>query len=72
MYVLCDPLWTLEESVWYRGSYVDALKFYFSRTDRKEALVFRDLRGRGLCKDLQFICRVERRKLAKILTPAQG
>jgi hypothetical protein len=60
-------MWTLEDSVWYRGSYADALKFFFNHFDSKEAIVFRDIRGRGLCKDLQFIALVERKKLKKFL-----
>ena len=68
MYVLCDPMLTLENAFWTHSSYVDALKFYFSRTDSKEAIVFRDVRGKGRCADLQFICRVERKNLLKLLS----
>ncbi len=72
MYVLCDSLDTLEKAYWFNCSYVDALKVFFSRTDAKEALVFRDIRSKGMLKDLQFIGRVEARKLDKILKSAQG
>lgn len=67
MYVLCDPMDTLEKAYWLNCSYVDSLKIFFNRTVSKEALVFRDIRCKGLLKDLQFICRVDRRRLAKIL-----
>lgn len=72
MYVLCDPMDTLDNAYWFNCSYVDALKVFFSRTDSKEALVFRDVHRKGMLKDLQFIGRVEARKLAKILKSAQG
>lgn len=72
MYVLCDPMDTLSNAYWFNCSYVDALKLFFSRTDVKEAIVFRDIRSKGLLKDLQFIGRVEARKLEKILKSAQG
>ena len=72
MYVVCDPMLTLDNGYWLCCSYVDALKFFFNRTDSKEAIVFRDVRGKGSCSDLQFICRVERRKFAKFLKSAQG
>lgn len=68
MYVLCDPINTLEYAYWYRLSYVDALKYFFSRTDVKEAIVFRDIRGKGHLQDLQFICTVKRKNLDKLLS----
>lgn len=67
MYVICDSMETLSNAFWIRSSYVDALKFYFSRFDSKEVIVFRDVRGKGRCDDLQFISLVKKKNFEKIL-----
>lgn len=68
MYVICDPMETLANAYWFRSSYVDALKIFFSRTDVKEAIVFRDIFGKGRLQDLQFLCTVKRKNLDKLFS----